>query len=105
LNFIGRLVANFESSHFCHQAGGKSLSALSASSEILLTQKSNQMPDMLGAIPWRHHVEIVRHAKSVEEAMFYIDKTVKCGWSKEDLIDCLKKDLYRSQGKAITLYA
>jgi len=95
------LVANFESNHFRHQAGGESSIVLPVSSEMV-PALSSQMPEILGTIPWRHHVEIVRRAKSVEEAIFYIEKTVEYGWSREDLIDCLKKDLYRSQGKAVT---
>ena len=59
-------------------------------------------PPILASIPWRHHEEIIRRVKSLEEALFYIEKTVEYGWSREDLIDCLKKDLYQHQGKAIT---
>ena len=31
--------------------------------------------EMLFAIPWRHHVEIFTHAKSLAEGMFYVAKT------------------------------
>jgi predicted nuclease of restriction endonuclease-like (RecB) superfamily len=52
-------------------------------------------------IPWRHHVEIFTRCKSVHEALFYIQKTIKNGWSRAMLLNFMDVDLYQSQGKAI----
>ena len=52
-------------------------------------------------IPWRHHVEIFTKCKSVHEALFYIQKTIKNGWSRAVLMNFMDVDLYHSQGKAI----
>ncbi len=52
-------------------------------------------------IPWRHHVEIFTKCKSVHEAMFYVQKTIKNGWSRAILMNFIEADLYQSQGKAI----
>jgi len=52
-------------------------------------------------IPWRHHVEIFTRCKSVQEALFYIQKTIKNGWSRAMLMNFMDVDLYQSQGKAI----
>jgi len=52
-------------------------------------------------IPWRHHVEIFSKCKSISEALFYIQKTIKNGWSRAMLLNFMDVDLYHSQGKAI----
>jgi predicted nuclease of restriction endonuclease-like (RecB) superfamily len=52
-------------------------------------------------IPWRHHVEIINKCKSVHEALFYVQKTIKNGWSRAMLINFIEAGLYESQGKAI----
>ena len=53
-------------------------------------------------IPWRHHIEIFTKCKSVHEALFYVQKTIKSGWSRAMLMNFIDADLYGSQGKAIT---
>jgi predicted nuclease of restriction endonuclease-like (RecB) superfamily len=53
-------------------------------------------------IPWFHHVEIFTKCKSVHEALFYVQKTIKNGWSRAMLLNFMDVDLYQSQGKAIT---
>ncbi len=52
-------------------------------------------------IPWRHHVEIFTKCKSVPEAMFYVQKTIKNGWSRAVLMNFIEAGLWESQGKAV----
>jgi predicted nuclease of restriction endonuclease-like (RecB) superfamily len=52
-------------------------------------------------IPWGHHIEIFTQCKSVHEALFYVQKTIKNGWSRAVLMNFIEADLYSSQGKAI----
>jgi len=92
------LVPKLDEDKIGHQPGAQLGRLVDADSSI----ENLTFPPVLATIPWRHHEEIIRRVQSLDEAMFYIEKTVKYGWSREDLIDCLKKDLYRSQGKAIT---
>ena len=35
-------------------------------------------------IPWGHHVCIINKCKSIPEAVFYVQKTIKNGWSRAD---------------------
>lgn len=42
----------------------------------------NSMPEKLAYIPWRHHIDILRRCKNIEEALFYIDETTSNGWSR-----------------------
>ncbi len=52
-------------------------------------------------IPWRHHVEIFTKCKTIDEALFYIGKTIKNGWSRAVLMNFIEAGAYQSQGKAI----
>jgi predicted nuclease of restriction endonuclease-like (RecB) superfamily len=52
-------------------------------------------------IPWRHHVEIFTKCKSVKEALFYVQKTIKNGWSRAVLMNFMEADLYAAQGNAL----
>jgi predicted nuclease of restriction endonuclease-like (RecB) superfamily len=53
-------------------------------------------------IPWFHHVQIFTKCKTVKEALFYVQKTIKNGWSRAMLMNFLETGLYESQGKAVT---
>jgi predicted nuclease of restriction endonuclease-like (RecB) superfamily len=55
----------------------------------------------LFTIPWGHHKYIIDKCKSVHEALFYVQKTIKNGWSRAMLQNFMDVDLYKSQGKAI----
>lgn len=48
-----------------------------------LHQLGAESADVLFTIPWRHHVEIFTRSKSLEEALFFIEKTKVNGWSRE----------------------
>lgn len=60
------------------------------------------MPIEFGQIPWKHHVYIFTHSKSVSEALFYIGKTIENGWSRSELEVEIDDNLYARQGGAIT---
>ncbi len=62
----------------------------------------SKMPEIFGKIPWKHHVHIITKCESVDEAMFYIEKTANEGWSRSYLEDQVAKGLYDAQGSAIT---
>lgn len=61
-----------------------------------------EMPEVFGQIPWYHHIRIISHCKSLDEAMFYMNKTIEEGWSRSWLEDQIAHNLYRNQGSAIT---
>ena len=37
---------------------------------------------------------IITKCKDVEEALFYIEGTIREGWSRNALMNCIKADLY-----------
>jgi len=53
-------------------------------------------------IPWGHNREIITKCKSVEEAIFYVNKTIENNWSRNVLINQIKFGLFERQGGAIT---
>lgn len=77
------------------------------SDSIKLHQVGAEMsfPTVFGFVPWRHHVEIISRCKSVEEALFYVQKTIEEGLSRSALIDIIKADLYHNFGAAITNFS
>lgn len=64
-----------------------------------------KMPDMFGLVPWGHHVQIVSKANSLQEAVFYLQKTVEGNWSRRSLEDNMEHNLFSSSGKAITNFS
>ena len=62
-------------------------------------------PKFFGFVPWGHHIEIVTKCKTVEEALFYVRKTIEESWSRSVLIDNIKAHLYQSSGNALTNFA
>ena len=69
------------------------------SSSEKLYQAGREFPQQFAFVPWRHHVEIISKCKSVEEALFYIGKVIEQGMSRDSLINCIKADLFKHQGK------
>ncbi len=56
-------------------------------------------------VPWRHYVEIITKCKDIDEALFYIHQTINEGWSRNTLDNCLRTDLYHTQGGAISNFS
>ena len=77
-----------------HQLGGEF-------AEQKLQRVVGEFPMLLSFVPWRHHVEIISKCKSIDEAIFYINKTIEQGLSRDALINCIKANLYEHQGKVI----
>lgn len=55
----------------------------------------------LAQIPWFHHISLLTKVKEVNERVFYIQATIKNGWSRDTIIMQVKSNLYARQGSAI----
>ena len=84
---------------------GKVLDQSGAKSSHTNRHQAGDELEMLFTIPWRHHVEIFTHAKSVDEALFYVGKTTENGWSRNVLMNMMETDLYHAKGRAVTNFA
>ena len=60
-------------------------------------------PPGFSFIPWGHHCLIITKCKTVDEAVFYLRRTVERGLSRNALDDCIRADLYK-QKKLRTRY-
>lgn len=102
----GGLLGNEKS----HQVGGflESDNDRQLANSIESTDKDLQavgfleMPVIFGNVPWKHHVHIVSKSKSLNEALFYVNKVVEEGWSRSMLEDKMADHLFEKQGSAIT---
>ncbi len=54
-------------------------------------------------IPWGHHRYIIdKFFNEPEKAMFYVQKTLENGWSRNVLLNFMDTNLYERQGKAVS---
>lgn len=58
-------------------------------------------PPIFSFVPWGHHVEILKKCKDIDEALFYIRRTVDEGWSRNYLLERIKADDYHNQAPAL----
>lgn len=57
--------------------------------DIKLHQAGAEFPLILALIPWKHHTEIISKCETIDEATFYIKKTISENWSRTVLQRCL----------------
>src|SRR3990167_1645647 len=60
------------------------------------------LQQVAGELPWYHHVVLMERVKSPEERVFYMQKTIENGWSRNVLTLQIDNKLYERQGKALT---
>lgn len=53
-------------------------------------------------LPWAHNVVLLEKVKDIEQRIFYAQKTLEHGWSRDVLSYHIKTNLYKRQGKALT---
>jgi predicted nuclease of restriction endonuclease-like (RecB) superfamily len=56
---------------------------------------------LVAQIPWGHNILIFSKSKDVDEALFYVQKTIENGWGRNVLGFYIDGKLYERQGKAI----
>lgn len=57
-------------------------------------------------VPWGHHTKLIdKFAEHPQKAVFYVQETVKNGWSRDTMMNFIGTDLYERQGKALTNFA
>ncbi|MBD2158873.1 PDDEXK nuclease domain-containing protein [Leptolyngbya sp. FACHB-16] len=59
----------------------------------------------LGQIPWYHNIALLEKLKSPEQRLWYAQKAIENGWSRNVLVMQIESDLYCRQGGAITNFA
>ena len=67
----------------------------------LETKIVQQAVAQLTQIPWGHNIAIVSKCNNLDEALFYIQKTIQNNWSRSVLTHHIESDLFKREGKAI----
>ena len=65
-------------------------------------EKSQQVVAQILMIPWGHNIAIIQKCKTISEALYYVQNTIKNGISRNVLIHQIETNLYGRDGKAIT---
>ncbi len=65
-------------------------------------QPVGRMPQLLGNVPWGHHIQIITKVKDPGEALYYIHETTTNNWSRSVLMHQLDTGLFQRKGKSIT---
>ncbi|MCF6174346.1 MAG: PDDEXK nuclease domain-containing protein [Victivallaceae bacterium] len=68
----------------------------------LVSQLKDEKESLLFQIPWGQNIVIITKSKSIEEALFYVQKTIENNWSRNVLVHQIESGLYKRTGKAIT---
>lgn len=69
----------------------------------IVPQPVGQLEEMLFSIPWGHHRYLIdRYSNEPEKALFYVQETIKNGWSRDMLLNFINTDMYEREGKALT---
>ncbi len=61
--------------------------------------------EALAQITWYHNITLLDKVKDPNERLFYIDKAVTHGWSRNVMVMHIETNLYKREGKAVTNFA
>lgn len=78
---------------------------LAAQLEEIENQHSEFVQPLAAQIPWTHHIVILNKVKTDVQRHFYIQETIKGGWSKNILTLNIENRLYERQGKALSNFS
>lgn len=81
-----------------HQLGAEMVS----SQRIATILDNGEMLPLFGVVPWKHHVLISSKCKTLEEAFYYLQRTIDEALSRNELEDLIADDAWKKQGKALT---
>ncbi|HEY9695861.1 MAG TPA: PDDEXK nuclease domain-containing protein [Trichocoleus sp.] len=60
------------------------------------------MQQLAAQIPWFHNCVLLQKVKDPQERLWYIQKTIEQGWSRNVLVLQIESGLYQRQGSAVT---
>lgn len=56
----------------------------------------------VGKLPWRHNIALLDKLKTQEQRLWYTEKAIENGWSRDILVWQIESNLFGRQGKAVT---
>jgi predicted nuclease of restriction endonuclease-like (RecB) superfamily len=67
--------------------------------QLVETEKSQFVQGILAQLSWYHHTTILDKVKDQEVRLFYIQKTIEGGWSRDVMVHQIESELHKRQGK------
>lgn len=68
-------------------------------------QLGGEFPLPFALVPWGQHIEIITRCKTLDEAFFYVRKTIEQGLSRPALVNCINANLFGHQGKIVNNFS
>jgi predicted nuclease of restriction endonuclease-like (RecB) superfamily len=87
------------------------MKGFSARNLFYMKQFAEAYPDLAilqqaaAKLPWGHNMVLIDKLKDLNERVWYAQKTIQNGWSRNVLEMWIESNLYNKQGKAITNFA
>ncbi len=72
---------------------------------LCYNQSIEKMQQLVAQISWGHNLKIVSKCKNIDETLFYINKTIEFGWSRDMLDTHIKLNEYKRVGSSTTNFA
>ncbi len=94
-------LSNQQLSDEIHPQAGGEIQITDNVNNIIHPQAGDEFGNPLFSIPWGHQKFLIDKCKSIHEALFYIQKIIKNGWSRAMLMNFMDVNLYQAQGKSI----
>ena len=67
-----------------------------------VAQLDEKVIEYIKQIPWGQNERIINKCKTMDEAIYYVNKTIENGWSRNVLEHQMESGLYGREGKSIT---
>lgn len=90
------------------KAAFPSMKGFSLTNIKYMVQFAKEYPDfiisqqLVGQIPWGHNILLLQKLTTIEERLWYANKTIENGWSRNVLLHWLDSNLHKREGKSIT---
>jgi predicted nuclease of restriction endonuclease-like (RecB) superfamily len=55
----------------------------------------------VGQLPWRHNIALIDKLKTQEQRLWYAEKTVENGWSRDILVYQIESNLFNGKGEPL----
>jgi predicted nuclease of restriction endonuclease-like (RecB) superfamily len=69
--------------------------------QVLDNQKTTIMQEQLAQLSWYHHITLLDKVRDIDIRLFYIQKTMQNGWSRNVLVHQIESELHKRQGALI----
>ncbi len=64
-----------------------------------------KVPQPVAQIPWGHIMLLMERVKDLPTRLWYMDKTLEQGWSRDTLATMIKNDVHKRQGSLVSNFA